>query len=514
MKKCKFLSFALALSLLSAGFMACSDSDDDKTETGVDKNDPNVGDIIYEGLKTGAKTQFDGKSYYVISNHLETSFYRSVVPSFEKSATVVSTGDETADKLIKKYASDEYVEKLLGEVGIAKYIQLYNFDDRVTKITAANTAGNAYLSDPFVILNENGLQIAEFRERFDSNVFQKKFGEDGNNSVFNNLTPDELRANYEPTSFIVTTITDDLSKKYKIQNNYEYDKDGKVEISDSNLNYKSYNRHFIKINGKELSAYYFFDNSWIAYVLDDSTGNYFYKPNFITKDNGEVEVKIQAYGTSTADRNDENRNNTITARFNTTNKIIDITATLKGKKLAETGEEAKCVKLRLYKNTFAKTKNLPLSEQKVKVESGTDSKNVEEQKNNGKSYTFAEAVKAYFADYIRLSDKTVVVNGCTVPAKIYIRADFPKKTYPSAAGHDFLNVELVPVATEDSFKYVGLYKTNSDGTYADAFADCRASETAMKESDYVPSYAKLYGEAYEEIVKGSYTGKTDNPFSK
>lgn len=494
MKKCKFLSFALALSLLSAGFMACSDSDD---ELPVNKDN-----VSYADLKTGGKTQFDGKSYYVISNHLGD-------PS---ASTPVSTGDSTADKLIKKYASDKCVEKLLGEVGITKYIQLYNFDDRVTKIPASNTAGNTYLNDPFVILNENGLQIAEFSERFDSNIFQKKFGKDGNNSVFNNLTPDELRASYDPTSFIVTTITDDLSKKYKIQNNYEYDKNGKVEISDSNLNYKSYNRHFIKVNGKELSAYYFYDNGRISYTLDDSTGSYFYRPYFITKDNGEVEVKIQACGTSAADRTDESKDNTITARFNTSSNIIDITATLKGEKLAETGEEAKCVKLRLNNSKFDKTKTL--LEQKVKVESGTDSENVEEQKNNGKSYTFAEAVKSYFADYIRLSDETVVVNGCTVPAKIYIRADFPKKTYPSAAGHGFLNVELVPVATEDSFKYVGLYKTNSDGTYADAFADCRASETAMKESDYVPSYAKLYGEAYEEIVKGSYTDKTDNPFSK
>ncbi len=472
--------------------------------------------VSYADLKTGDKTQFDGKSYYVISNHLGDS----------SASTPVSTGDETADKVITKYASDsELAEELLKEIGVTKYIQLYDFEGRKTQLPDLNPAGNVYLNEFFIIIDGNGKQIARFRENFASNIlaewyktykdkdadiilkdekseakwFAEKFGSN----------TDDLRLNYYPTEFKAETITDDMSKKYMLGYSYKYKEDGKVELSDDNLNWKQMYRHYFKINEKNIAAYYFFDNERISYTLDDSTGSYFYRPYFITKDNGEVEVKIQACGTSAADRTDESRDNTITARFNTSSNIIDITAALKGKKLAETGEEAKCVKLRLNNSKFDKAKTL--LEQKVKVESGTDSKNVEEQKNNGKSYTFAEAVKAYFADYIRLSDKTVVVNGCSVPEKIYMRANFAEA---GIKGHDFLNVELVPVATEDSFKYVGLYKTNSDGTYADAFADCRASETAMKESDYVPSYAKLYGEAYEEIVKGSYTGKTDNPFSK
>lgn len=125
-------------------------------------------------------------------------------------------------------------------------------------------------------------------------------------------------------------------------------------------------------------------------------------------------------------------------------------------------------------------------------------------------YTLGTALSTFLSDYIQVSSETTTVHNYTVPSEIYVRANFPS-TYTQVAGHDFLNVVLVPVAVgTDSIKYVAVYDST---TGADAFDSAYNDEKATEESSYVPSFATLYKNNITKVADGTYTDTTTNLFT-
>ncbi|MBQ9206510.1 MAG: chitobiase/beta-hexosaminidase C-terminal domain-containing protein [Treponema sp.] len=80
----------------------------------------------------GSEITIDGTKYYVISNQLSSTKNASRAAVETESAEsedvtgLVDTGDEETDMAIEKFASNVYVRKFLAEVGITKYIQVWN----------------------------------------------------------------------------------------------------------------------------------------------------------------------------------------------------------------------------------------------------------------------------------------------------------------------------------------------------------------------------------------------------
>lgn len=433
----------------------------------------------------------------------------------------------------------------MKEVGITKYIQLYNAGKR-SEIYIYSNNTNAYLKDTFFIMDENGNKLAEFTQRFASDQFIKYYRTYKKASVtatsnaemgeymYKNFTADELREKYEPSQFDVTTYKDGV-KNYSISKIYNYDKNGEVATTKANLNHVNYYRHPTSVKSKIYYpyCYKYYDEEEkpydrVDYTLGNTDGSQNYSiKNYRYTSSVETRVGVQATGTAASDTGSTNRANSIDLYFNKTSNFMEIEANLKDSstssygtdKITKTGETSKRIQVSL--NTLdSETKTL--LEQKVTVNANVNGTEVTET-----DYTLGDAISTYLSDYIQFSKKTdgtidttdiKVSNGTTytVPKKIYARANFPS-TYTEVAGHDFLNVELVPVAAgEDSFKYVGIYDstTGSDGetTYSDAFDECVANETPMTESSYVPSFATLYADNITSVAAGTYTDKKENPF--
>lgn len=143
-----------------------------------------------------------------------------------KAAESVDTGDESANAVITKFASDEYVKKLLAKAGITNYIQLYDASSRTTEIKIDDSSGKADVVDRFLIVDANGNTLATFTEGFpssdiavyldsklySSSVTQKAKSERVIKEFGTNA--DTLRLKIEPNNFRVVTKNSDLTKKY------------------------------------------------------------------------------------------------------------------------------------------------------------------------------------------------------------------------------------------------------------------------------------------------------------
>lgn len=192
---------------------------------------------------------------------------------------------------------------------------------------------------------------------------------------------------------------------------------------------------------------------------------------------------------------------------------LKIESELSGENLAS-GEEQKGYRLKL--DTLDSNKSL--LEQTVTVRPLTYKYDANKSKWEWKEgtaisgdITLGKALSDYFGDYIKYSSETKTINGIKMPAKIYARANFGS-TYTNVAGHDFLNVVLVPVEYDnDSFKYVFLF--DSDGNDAQDKIQIDVNETVTSESNYVSSFAKLYNANIQAVGAGTYTDQTDNPFA-
>lgn len=539
--------------------------------------------IIYkesaESLTVGSKVTVGDATYYVISNQLGTTSAKSSASASisaraaaatdestetastdttasdedeetdteitgtadltdSESTTVIDTGNLITDKIIVKFASDAYVKKILNELGITKYMQLYNLDSRPSSITTNSSSKRSYLVDKFLIADENGNKIAEFKQQFSSTYFVKFYIEnvdttttvntsdtEASGAYFAKFDPDTLRQNYEPNQFDVTTYENGV-QNYKISKVYNYDKYGEVGTNKANLEHVNYYRHPTKINKTTVFPYVykgFTDDegqSKLEYTLDNAKGSQYYGVgNYKKIDSngdatGETQIKVSANGTSVSDTSSA-RTNQIQLYFNRVNSdgtdgnVLYIDATLKDgststygtDEITATGEASRRIQVTLS-TLDSSTTNLLDQSVTVKV-NGTDV-------SGSDFYTLGTVLSTFLYDYIRVSSDTTTVNGYTVPAKIYARANFNSTYYPEVAGHDFLNAVLVPVAVDsDSFKYVAVY----DSTGADAFESAYDAETATTESSYVPSFATLYKDNITKVAAGTYTDTTTNPFS-
>ncbi|MBQ0051746.1 MAG: hypothetical protein KBT11_06750 [Treponema sp.] len=470
---------------------------------------------------TGQLVKLDGVDYIVISNNVKVNAARSADDGDNSNGETEPTGDEALDLIIEKFASDVFVRKLLKEFDITSYVELMkkpavDKDWNSEIAIQPNSAGEAYYADKFIIAKEDGTQIAEFDQTWDSSALMDYLVDTNDEytakyaagltkdslktekaAAFAKITELDLRTVFNPTRFRVFSSkgfeNGDLTKKFSRQKVYKYDKNGEVALTKANIKNVNDSLDYQKIDETTKNSYVykeFYDSeeySRTDYTLARPTGAEFYSLQSYDYSDSYKRYTVRAAGDGklNGSTDPDERLNQIDLYFNKTEtKFLDFYATKSNK--ADNNYKRYQISL----GNIDATK--PLIYQKVSVyqKDSQSGKSVELYKDeNSTKYTLIEAVQLEgIKDYIHLSQEVVVVNGLKVPAEISVKSNF---SATADFKGEYLNVTLVPVEAGESIIYVPKTDTLNGKSvptfvkaYSAAFKTAGKSETAYNYADY------------------------------
>ena len=492
MKKTLFALFAVA-SILT--FASCNNTDDENGATNTTTED-------LSSLTTGSQIQIDGVNYYVVKNNLSSensSSSRSVALADE----IVSTGDTNTDDIIKKFASDEYVQELLNGVGITEYLQTW--DAVSTNYNEGLNNSYPFIRDRFVILGGDKKAIAYFDQLYTSDLGKnlqarglEGFAEIENNDVarakhFRDVFANDnekaenfkkIHLNYEPNRFDVETLPDNLQDKKKYRYTYIHDSDGNIETTKEYLKSIKINKDYRIVSGaiKNLYVYQFDDNDTYktaTYVLD-GTGEFYELATRDYTNQNRRQITVRAKGTAPfGDENGNNKNNDSKKYQDSVNISFNPSSITITKQVLEYIDDSvvntgKTVSINLASGGS-------LAEQSISTSGFTST-----------ATTLGEVISE-FSDNIRFSSEPTELNGYTVPSKIYIRAIYPNSFTNCAflKDLDVFDVVLVP----DTSKTTGIFYREINRTNED-------------DEQNIPSFVQKYSEVFPEVFARTYNTKS------
>lgn len=515
------LSAFLSGMFWASSFVACSSDVEEKIVEKI------VEVPVYadKSTKTGDSLKFEGVDYFVISNTISSGNTSSRAANDETASemftTKVNTGDKELDEVIEKFASDVYVRKLLKEIGITDYIEIFDpkQHDGESEEYTVDSSGNIYLQDTFLIISADGKKLATFKQAWDSyrmgkDVFKKNTSAEVVEE-FKKLTKHELRTKYEPTKFVIETESgfygSDLTKKILKEKNYYYDKYFEVPLVRANLvNVNTYYA-YKKLDNDTVKAAYAYSESYedtdtnkgdfskYEYrLLKTTAGKLFYTIYKYEYKRGGYRLEVYARGNgmdakdATTNANDRsNVCNIYAGCVNNSGKmdnVFQIFSELYGNKLAEYGETAKKVSICIKSSDYDANKSF--LEQPVTVKGDVSQANS----------TLGEAVKTYLSDYIRFDTEMKKWNGQDIPASIKARALFQK-----GADHNkkYLDTKFVFDETASTGKDYPIFKEVND----------KFDENDVNKNDFsafVPENVKLYVDAFKSVSNGEYTEEPED----
>ena len=495
MKKTLFVLVALA-SIVT--FVSCNNTDDENAATNTTTED-------LSSLTTGSQIQIDGVNYYVVKNNLSSensSSSRSVALADE----IVSTGDTNTDNIIKKFASDEYVQKLLNGVGITEYLQTW--DAVSTNYNEGLNNSSPFIRDRFVILGGDKKAIAYFDQLYTSDLGKnlqirglEGFDEIENNDlaraqhfreVFANADEQsenfkKIHLNYEPNRFDVETLPDNIQEKKKNRYTYKHDLEGKILTTKENLKYIKINKDYRIVSGtpKNLYVYQLEDSDTyktLTYVLDGNGEFYELATRDYTNQNRR-QITVRAKGTAPfGDENGKNKNNDSKKYQDSVNISFNPSSITITKQVLEYIDDSVVTTGKTVSINLASEGNGKLTEQSISTSGFTST-----------ATTLGEVISE-FSDNIRFSSETTDLNnGYTVPSKIYIRAVYPGSFTNCSflKDLDVFDVVLVP----DTSKETGIYYREINRTNED-------------DEQNIPSFVQKYSEVFPEVFARTYNTKS------
>lgn len=520
MKKTIFTLIAVTTIFI---FASCNNTDDEnsnQTET-IDTSSSELASSI-----TGQQIGIEGTSYYVISNQLSDenqSLDMFTARNADATRKAVSSGNRNTDILIEKFASDGYVRKFLKEIGIKNYVQVMqtNLEDSISISGAKDGSQDSNIVDTFYFVDKNLHIIATFKQDFKSdmlianlverqiegfetidkrnhaemkNAFLEKFAfaSDGITRDYSKLAA--LHQNYQPSVFEVTTTPEkyngDLKTRINIQKKYNYDENGEVALTKKNMKESTINKDYKMVidasntsKMKNSYRYTYNDDDNKKYRFGLKGENVFY--DFINKENtnGYRQLEIASRGTApfgdnsvqNVDNNQEHYQQQIKFTFNTSGDAFKIEITTK---LLNTIDSKKTITIKTFTN------ETPITEQIVIV-SGIN-------ELDGNDISLAQAI-AKLSNNIRFSKETKILNGYTVPSKIYVRATYPDSFTDCEflKDLDIFDVTLVP----DESKTTGVYYKEIKRTKED-------------DEENIPSFVQKYSDVFDKVFNRTYNTKS------
>ena len=404
--KTKKYVYGRALAWLCTGallFAAVSCADDDNGDSEPnnewhDQNDKdkdcdsgdNNHDTTTQAYEVGTMVEIDGKQWFVIKN-TETP---------EKVAAESAEHHYYPNK-----AADEYRDLLIKKHGISEPYVL------VFKETPLNMT-ETYRDDDYRILCD-GKHCYQIMYRWYYNQMDSE--------VSSTITIDALRMEYDPSVFVIKTLSaahgSDVSKKFHYRYDFKYDQgEGKtISYEDSNLKSIYGENSFVYINGKEYSQYITQDRTnevdYFSYVLCNprsSFGQFFEFRTYPLMTEKPDYCGLITYTKGLVD--DVSKN--------------DYRVDLRINELRYTSADTYVV------NFTVKTTTPPAQESSQRFSSLT----------------------ADGADkYVTVSEETTTCNNMTVPAEITFTTHF---AYEDSKLDDFTAITFVPDAQDDYVVYV------------------------------------------------------------
>jgi len=483
---------------------------------------------------TGQSVTLDGTTYYVISNNI--SGISSSRSAEESDTTTESTGDDEIDTIIEKYASDVFVRRLLKEIGVTSYVELWNPNN---EDAAYSGSESVYYGDKFIIVNEDGNKLAIFSQKWSSYDIVNYLISKGDTTYTSGLTTSSLntekaaafqeipvsvlRSTFDPNRFRVTTQSafygDDLTKCQSIEKVYNYDVNGEVALTKANVNHANWSKDYQTVGSSVKNSYVykeFYTSSDYArtdYWLNRSTNGEFYGLQECDYyDSNQRTFKVNGRGSGELDGNilTDDRNLSVSLAFNKTeSRALELSVILDE---ASEGDYKK-----YYLSTGALDTSKTLYEQEVTVykqleEGGTKTQLYADSSSETK-YTLMGALTSLdlFTPYIRVNEAEYeTVNGMAVPASIQLKAPF--KSTADFKG-EYLVVTLVPdtsVTDAISYKVANASETiNGESVptfvkaYSDTFTTAGSSDTAHSFAAYEPFSSTVDG------VETTYTSKAE-----
>ncbi len=471
--------------------------------------------VVSEGANTpltaetpvGTKFKLEGVdyNYYVISNRLSSG-----------SSRIIKTDNNFVNAQIEKFAVNKFVRDFLAEFGITEYVMAWAPSECVKNPNATSANDNVEFNDYFYILNSKLKKLARFRQQWSASSIMRNLvsrnvegyadidtnDKHAMSEAFNKISEEDLRTKYEPNRYDVETYPDDLTNKTSVSRLYYYDSNGEVSLTKENLEQQiikkrnSFKTYTVSDGVEKTIAPIVYKNKpkdkTFEYSLD--LNGEWYKLMLRNQDE-EKRIQIQATGASTTTvKNNAERvfYGRVDMRFYKTSKKVPWIA------IEARGEDVPADKRFNYKlgNVQLSGDNPVFLDAIVKIKDvNNDDKIV--QINGSDTYTLKEAFESlYFRDYIRVSDETTVLNGVTVPAKIYIRTKFMETSAAAFLNRDFLDVTLVP---DTSFEEGIVYRE----------INC----TSENYLETVPANFTTYVDHLQEIFDGTYT-KTSTIFTE
>lgn len=385
----------------------------DKTELGNDDGSKKEDEVSYA---VGSIVKFEGKDYLVIKN--------------TETGNAVATQSPTC-RYYPNERADAYRDQLLAGLLVRHDVQkpyVIMFNTETTKTIP--TTGSSWDDEYLVLCGKQ--KYYRFRYRWETLI------ED-----FANLTADELRQVYDPSCFVVDMYSaaygSDLSKKSFLRYKFNYNVDKKtIAYTDDNLRQKDESIDFVYINGNERNQYASMigRNVHNYTIRNPNNSNYDHFFEFQVKpgdDSGIPKYNLIASGKGTLDDTATNKD------YQNTLHISE---------------------LRYYSDYHVVWFKVTPRKNNVDVEENirifTDLEEREEYEDVGGSEEGSEGV----GKYVRVSEKTEIVNKISVPETITFSVPFEDENAPMSR---FTKVTFVPQAKDDYVIFVP--KTGSKTAY-------------------------------------------------
>ena len=446
----KNLTLILFSVFFAAGFAACKVEDGDSAEGQTARADFTVGNEV----------TIAGDTYLILKNDFLGTESRAAVNS--------NSGSYYQNEKAEAFRRG----KIENEFNIEKYVEAFKISTK--KDVTAN--GVATLSDIYLICNEQNKPVYKVTQQWRSSLLFRSGTTSEKAEQFNNLTENEMREEYLPTTFTFEAKRElygsDLSKKIEIQYRYVQDVEGSAERS---IDYDKINgvltwKDFVLLGNKELSSWRTLENydtngkkTKLYYQLPDPVSTSIFCSAADVRNNENYSFQLEASGEG---------------KFNGSTSTSVWDGMIKVKSV--TSEEA----------VFTVTK--------------TDN----DTSDGGNTYkiTYAELTSdSEAAEFISVSSETTELNGQSVPAKVTFTAPFKDSTvelqsYASVSwtpSYDETSASIVYKPDYEGFvsKYkedleslYKSYKNETNTAKADESADITLTASTVSSDTIIPTF--------------------------